>query len=139
MTIIMLGFAGNAQTKSTTLINKPQQTPKAVGWFSAGVYGCWGWSFCDGGAPWESATLTGLTTQTFNDDKTMSFSIPLSSMNEENVKFYSDKDTFVLENDSPLQVGEYKLFGLSPKTVYLKGTYPLVNNGKTISFTVKLK
>jgi hypothetical protein len=136
--IVMFGFAGNAQTKSTTnAIGKPKSTPKVVGWFSAGVYGCWGWDFCDGGAPWDKVTIPGKTTQTMNEDNTMSFSIPLSYMNEENVRFYSDKNTFVLKNDSRLEIGEYKLFGLNPETVYSAGTYPLVNDGRSISFTVK--
>ncbi|HLP63213.1 hypothetical protein [Flavobacterium sp.] len=137
---VMLSVSVNAQTKSSTnAVGKPKPTPKVVGWFSAGTFGCWGWDFCDGGAPWESVSQVGSTEQTLNANKTMTFKIPISSMNAENVKFYSDKNTFELKNNSPLQVGEYKLFGLPPGTAYLAGVYPLVNDGKSITFTVSFK
>lgn len=135
---VMLSFSANAQGKKLPgIVGQTQLTPKTVGLYSAGSSSCWGWSFCNATAPWDLPTQTGTTYQTLNANKTMTFKIPLSSLNAQNVQFYAGKTTFELKDDSPLQVGEYKLFGLPQGSKYLAGVYDLVNTGAEISFTVK--
>lgn len=116
---------------------KTKETPKVVGWFSAGIFGCWGWNFCDGSAPWH--TLQGSTIQTLYDDNTMHFKIPLSSLTEQNREFYSNAKVFVLDQDTPMAEDESRLFELSPSTTYLKGMYDLKNDGKYLEFSVKIR
>lgn len=136
---VFLSISVNAQqSKVSSEIGKTHLTPKTVGSYSESTNGCLGWSFCLN-TPWENSSLTGATFQTLNADNTMTFKIPIASMNPDNIKFYLGKTTFELKNSSPMQVGEYKLFGLKPSATYLPGVYPLVNDGTYISFTVKFQ
>jgi hypothetical protein len=137
--IVMLSISVNAQqSKMSSEIGKTHLTPKTVGSTSTTNNQCFGWSFCTNSV-WTSSTQTGSTSQTLNPDNSMTFKIPFGSMNAENLNFYHNKTTFELKNASPMQVGEYKLFGLKPSATYQPGVYPLVNNGTHIIFTVKFQ
>lgn len=127
---VMLSVSAFAQTKTQT-----HKTPKTVG-SSASGGACSGWSFCTSAA-WTNPSQTGATFQTLNSGNTMTFVIPFSSMNSANLNFYHNKTTFELKDNSPLQVGEYLLFGLKPSATYQAGVYPLVNDGNNIVFTVR--
>lgn len=134
---VIVSFSVNAQqARISSEIGKTYQTPKTVGSYSASANDCVGWSFCLN-TPWNSSTQPGTTSQTLNANNTMTFKIRIASMNTENVKFYKGKTTFEIKNSSPMQVSEYKLFGLKPSTTYVPGVYPLVNDGTYITFTVK--
>lgn len=141
LVIFMLGSLNiNAQAK----VGKPVPSKAAVGWFSAGVYGCWGWNFCDGGAPWErpaeKSSNNSIQTLLKKGEKfSMTFEIPLSSMSEENRKFYSKAKVFVLEDDKVIDTNERKEFGLNNGVVYKKGMYDLINDGNKIIFTVDIR
>ncbi|MBN8640859.1 MAG: hypothetical protein J0L86_03520 [Flavobacteriales bacterium] len=136
---VILSLSVNAQqSKLSSEIGKTHLTPKTVGTYSASSNGCWGWSFCLN-TPWENSSLTGTTSQTLNSNNTMTFKIRIASTNAENIKFYKGKTTFELKNSSPMQVGEYKLFGLKSTATYVPGVYPLVNDGTYITFTVKFQ
>ena len=113
-------------------------TPKSVGSSSVSSKECFGWSFCDT-TVWQNPSQIGTTSQTLNSNSTMTFKIRIASMNAENIKFYKGKTTFEIKNSSPMQVGEYKLFGLKPSAAYMPGVYPLVNDGGYITFTVKFQ
>ena len=136
---VIVSVSGNAQqAKTTSEIGKTHLTPKVVGSYSASTNECLGWSFCLN-TPWENSSLTGTTSQTLNADNTMTFKIRIGSMSADNAKFYANKTTFELKNSSPMQMGEYKLFGLKPSATYLPGVYPLINDGTYITFTVKFQ
>lgn len=134
---VIVSFSVNAQqARTSSEIGKTYQTPKKVGSYSALANDCAGWSFCLTNS-WDNATQPGTTSQTLNSNSTMTFKIRIASMNAENIKFYKGKTTFEIKTSSPMQVGEYKLFGLKPSTTYMPGVYPLVNDGTYITFTVK--
>lgn len=133
---VMLSVSVNAQSKISNNPVSTHMTPKKVGSSSATSKECYGWSFCDTSS-WQNPSDSGTTFQTLNANNSMTFKIRIASMNSENIKFYKGKTTFEIKNSSPMQVGEYKLFGLKPGTAYVPGVYPLVNDGAYITFTVK--
>lgn len=135
---VLLSVSANAQSKANTEIGKTYLTPKKVGMYAAST-GCSGWSFCIAGNQWDNPSQVGNTFQTLNADNTMTFKIPYTAMSADNVKFYENKTTFELKDNSQMQVGEYKLFGLKPSSRYIAGVYSLVNDGTAINFTIKFE
>lgn len=119
--------ASNSQTMSTA----------AVGWFSAGNFGCWGWNFCNGDAPWNTK---GTTLQVYNAATDLvTFTIPFSALNDKNMEFYADKDIFRLEKDTKLSEAECDALRLPYGTVYIAGDYPLDKKNNALNFSVKVK
>ena len=135
---VLLSISVNAQSKMNIVQVSTHMTPKNVGSSSVIAKECFGWSFCDT-TVWQNPTQPGTTSQTLNSNNTMTFKIRIASMNAENIKFYKGKTTFEIKTSSPMQMGEYKLFGLKPSTTYVPGVYALVNDGAYITFTVKFE
>lgn len=132
---LMMAFASGsfAQKKATTKKSTPSN--QVVGWFSAGTFGCWGWDFCNGDAPWDKK---GTSWEQLNTDNTITFTIPLSALNDKNKEFYADKDEFRVEHESLLDPNECAALGLEEGAKFVKGIYPLEITNNSLKFTVKI-
>jgi hypothetical protein len=139
MAIVLLSFTGNAN-------NIPNFTGKPVvittfepGSFSAGVFGCWGSGMCRRDIiVMTSHGLKASTVLTNNLDGTLTIDFDFKSFSKENIEFYANRSTFIMEEEFALNAEETTALRLSKSSRILVGNYEIRKGVKYYSVTVKV-